>query len=69
MTGGPKVPVINKVKGKRKKRSLYGDHLGVTSRMTKVQQNRMSMMNANCFINRDSIASPFGERDSMLIAF
>jgi hypothetical protein len=26
--------------------------------MTKVQQNRMNMMNTNCFINRDSMASP-----------
>jgi hypothetical protein len=43
--------------------------LGVTSRMTKVQQNSMNMINTNCFINRDSMASPFGEQDSMLIAF
>jgi hypothetical protein len=55
--------------GQRQKGSLKRNHLGVTSRMTKVQQNSMNMMNANCFINRDSMASPLGERDSMLIAF
>jgi len=58
MAGGPRVLVIIRSKASGKRGSLQGDHLGVTSRMTKVQQNRMNMMNTNCFINRDSMASP-----------
>jgi len=58
MAGGPRGLGIIRLKSKVKRGTLQGDHLAVTSRMTKVQQKRMNMINTNCFINRDSMASP-----------